>query len=313
MTMPDNSPADRRENAFFLFVILAVAAIAYGPLVAGIWKQSAETTQALNAFVLLGVAFADALGTAFKTGSFRLAINAHGLALFGLSCLALAIASVTQEWPFAVIGLCLNVGALLSFCFGRRGAGAFYPALAGFGAMVVMLVLVPQADTWLRIFAGKLSAWLLPILGIRMELLVEQVPFGVFLVAERGAGVFNVATECNGFGILMSSVVLSLIITLKRHVPVWGVAALLAVSVGIGLGFNIARIVAIVLVALQTDLRYPVIHEGVGTAIYLLALLVVWCVNGLVFPRAARNRRQRHVCAKNACPAELAGGPSSGD
>lgn len=285
MTASANSRTDRRENAFFLFVILAVAVIAYGPLVVGVWELSAQTTQALNAFVLLGVAFADALVMAFKTGSFRLVINPHGLALFGLSCLALAIASVTQEWPFAVLGLCLNVGALLSFCFGRRGAGAFYPALAGFGAIVVMLVLVPQADAWLRIFAGRFSAWLLPLLGIRIELFIQQVPFQVFLVAERGAGVFNVATECNGFGILMSSVVLSLIITLKRQRPVWGVAVLLLASVGIGLCFNMVRIVAIALAALRTDLRYPVIHEGVGTAVYLLALLMVWAINYRFSPR----------------------------
>lgn len=279
MTTPDHNTTDWPENAFFLFVILAVAVIAYGPLLVGVWQLGAQTTQALNAFVLLGVVFAEALIKAVKTGAFRLAINAHGLALFGLSCLALAIASVTQEWPFAVLGLCLNVGALLSFCFGRRGAGTFYPALAGFGAMVVMLVLVPQADGWLRIIAGKLSAWLLPLLGIRTELFIEQAPFQVFLVAERGAGVFNVATECNGFGILISSVVLSLIITLRRHLPLGYVAGLLVVSAGIGLCFNIVRIVAIALAALQTDLRYPVIHEGVGTAVYLLALLVVWAIN----------------------------------
>lgn len=279
MPIPDTPGKDQRENIFFMLVILAVAVIAYGPLMGGVWEMSARTTQALNAFVLLGVAFGDALLTAMKTAPFRPTIHSHGLLLFGLSCLALAIASVSQVWPFAVLGLCLNVGALLSFCFGRQGVRAFYPALAAFGVIVLMLVLVPQVDEQLRLLAGRVSALVLPLLGIRTELLVQPVPFQVFLVAEKGAGVFNVATECNGLGILMSSVVLSLITTLKRRLPAYGVVLLLAVSIVVGLAFNIVRIVAIALSALRTDLMYSFIHEGIGTAIYLLALLAVWWLN----------------------------------
>ncbi len=276
---PDRIVKEQRENLFFLFVILAVAVIAYGPLMGGVWEKSAQTTQALNAFMLLGVAFCDALITVMKTGPFRLTINSHGLLLFGLSCLALVIASVTQVWPFAILGLCLNVGALLSFCFGRNGVKAFYPALAGFGVIVIMLVLVPQVDELLRVLAGRASAWVLPFFGIRTEYLVQHAPFQVFLVAEKGAGVFNVATECNGVGILMSTMVLSLILTLKRHVPFYGVFPLLVASMVIGLGFNIIRIVAIASTALRTDLPYPFIHEGIGAGVYFLALLAVWAVN----------------------------------
>lgn len=270
---------DQRENVFFLVVILAVAVIAYGPLLGGVWEMGARTTQALNAFVLLGVAFGDALMTAIKTGPFRPTINSYGLALFGLSCLALAVASIAQIWPFSILGLCLNVGALLSFCFGRKGVRAFYPALAGFGVIVLMLVLVPEVDEGLRIFAGRISAWVVPLLGVRIELFVQHDPFQVFLVAEKGAGVFNVATECNGFGILLSSVVLSLILTIKHRVPFYGIILLAAASMGIGLGFNIVRIVTIVLTALRSQLPYSFIHEGMGTGIYLLALLSVWVLN----------------------------------
>ncbi|MEI7879374.1 MAG: archaeosortase/exosortase family protein [bacterium] len=285
MSSPEKMITEQRENLFFLFVILAVAVIAYGPLMGGVWELSFGTTQALNAFVLLGVAFGDALLTVVKTGPFRPTINNHGLLLFGLSCLALAIASSTQIWPFSVLGLCLNVGALLSFCFGRNGVKAFYPALAGFGVVVMMLVLVPQVDELLRMLAGRVSAWALPLLGIRIDLLVQEAPFQVFLVAEKGAGVFNVATECNGVGILMSSVVLSLMLTLKRRVPAYGVALLLVASMLIGFGFNIIRIVAIALTALRTDLPYSVIHEGIGTIIYLLALLAIWLLNYLPVTR----------------------------
>jgi exosortase/archaeosortase family protein len=276
---PEQYSPEQRENIFFMLVILAVMVIAYGPLMGGVWEMSARTTQALNAFVLLAVAFGDALHTAMKRAPFRPVIQSHGLLLFGLSCLALVMASVSQVWPLAVLGLCFNVGALLSFCFGRLGVRAFYPALASLGVMVILLVLVPQADEQLRVLAGRVSASVLPLLGIRTEFIVQQVPFQVYLVAEKGAGVFNVATECNGVGILLSSVVLSLMVSLKRRLPAYGVLLLLMVSIGVGLAFNSARIVAIALSALRTDLDYSFIHEGIGTALYLLALLTVWWIN----------------------------------
>ena len=272
----------RWENLFFLAVILAVTVIAYGPLLGGVWDLGARTTQALNAFVLLGLAFLDALWAVIKAQPFRPVINLHGLFLFGLSCMSLAVASVTGIWPLAVLGLCLDVGALLSFSFGRQGVKSFYPALVGFGVSVALLVVVPQADESLRLFAGTVSAKVLPVLGIRADMLIQQDPFQVMLVAERGAGVFNVATECNGFGILLSSVVLSLILALRRRVPLYGVAVLVGISAVIGLVFNVTRIVVIALTSLQTDVPYNVIHEGFGSLVYVLALVVVFALNLLI-------------------------------
>lgn len=288
------------ETLFFLSVILVVTVIAYAPLVGGVWEAGARTTQAMNAFILLGVAFWDAFRTAARQHPFQPAISTHGLLLFGLSCLALAAASLTGLWPLAVLGLCLNVGALLSFCFGRSGVVAFTPALAGFGALVVLLVLVPWLDEWLRLLAGRVSAAVLPVLGVRADMVVSQDPFQVILVAERGAGVFNVATECNGFGILLSSVVLALVLTLRRHALPASVALKVAAAVVIGLAFNVLRIVAITTATLWTDVGYGFIHEGLGTAIYLLALLAVAALSLIDIPPSSRRGRAVPCTADDA-------------
>jgi len=274
--------AGQFEDRFFLFVILIVTLLVYAPLIRGVWDLSVQTTQALNAFVLLGVAFVEALLSVLKLYPLRPAINTHGLLLLGLSCLALTVSSFTSAWVLAVLGLCLNIGAFLSFCFGRKGVAIFYPALAGFSVIVVMLMLVPQVDSLLRLAAGTVSAWGLPYLGVRANLFVQQDPFQVLIVAENGAGIFNVATECNGFGILMSSVILSLILALRRRVPWYSLALLLVLSAIIGLGFNIIRIIAIAMASLQTTIRYAVIHEGLGSLIYLLALAAILLLNWLV-------------------------------
>lgn len=269
------------ETLFFLAVMFAVMVIAYGPLIGGVWELSSHTTQALNAYVLLAVAFFDALRSVIRRRPFQPIVGLHGLLLFGLSCLALASASLTGIWPFAVLGLCLNVGAFLSFCFGKESVRSFYPALAGFGVLVMLVVLVPQFDGWLRVMAGAVSAWTLPLLGIRADMVVQPDPFQVILVAERGAGVFNVATECNGFGILLSCVILTLILALRRGTPLLRAGVMLVASVGLGLGFNIARIVAIAITSLRTEVPYGLIHEGLGTSLYLLALVVVYSLSRL--------------------------------
>jgi exosortase/archaeosortase family protein len=269
-------PPSRREDVFSLLVILAVTVIAYAPLVGGVIRLSTRTTQAVNAFLLLGFAFADALITVWKTDRFYPFINLHGLVLFTLSCLALVLASATWLWPLAILGLCLNLAALISFSFGRRGVAPFYPALAGLGTAVAMLVFVPQLDGQLRTLAAHCSSWLLSVVGIQADIVARSDPFQIVLVAEKGAGVFDVATECNGFGILLSSVVLTVILSVRRHHRWYLVAGLPVVALATGLVFNTVRIAAIVMTTLQTDLDYGLIHEGLGSIVYVTALTAVY-------------------------------------
>lgn len=277
----------RKENLFFLFVIVAVTVIAYAPLIDGILSLSTRTTQAVNAFVLVAMAFVDAFATMIRGHALRLRINDHGLVLFTLSCVALALATLLQLWPLAVLGLCLNIGALLSFCFGREGVRVFYPAIGGLGVAVGMLVFVPRVDVALRVVAAKASAWALAAAGIRTDLVASHAPFQVAMVVEKGAGLFNVATECNGFGILLSSVVLTVIMVIRRSVPVGRAVGLVGFALATGLVFNILRIVAIVMATMQSDTNYDVIHEGLGTVIYLAALVVVYAGN-VVWGRRGR-------------------------
>jgi exosortase/archaeosortase family protein len=256
-----------------------VTVIAYAPLIDGIVRLSTRTTQTVNAFVLIAMAFVDAVTTMIRGHAFRLRINNHGLILFSLSCVVLAVASLSWLWPLAVLGFCLNLGALLSFCFGREGVRAFYPAIGGLGVAVGMMMYVPRLDVALRVVAAKASAWVLALSGIRADVIVQHAPFQVAMVVEKGAGLFDVATECNGFGILLSSVVLTVILIIRRRVPVGHSIGLIGFALLMGLVFNIVRIVAIVMATMQSDMNYDTIHEGLGTVIYLLALVVVYAGN----------------------------------
>jgi exosortase/archaeosortase family protein len=198
--------------------------------------------------------------------------------LFALSCVAVAAASVTDLWPLAVLAFCLNLAALLSFLLGADGARALYPALVGIGAAVGMLTLLPRADGLLRWLAARFSARALSLIGFPTAIGVRRTPFAVALVVGRSGQAFDVAPECNGFGILLSAVVLAAIYAARRRDAWWRRILLLAVAVVIGLAVNALRIVVIVVLSLRTRLDYALIHEGAGTALYWLALLIIYAL-----------------------------------
>lgn len=269
-------PAVTTDDWLSIAVVLGVTVAAYGPMVYSIFELSARTTQAVNAFLLLGFAAFEALASVWRSHSFRLSITTHGILLFSASCVALAVASISGLWPLAIVGLCLNLAALLSFCFGRDGVRVFRPALVGLGCAAALVAFVPRADGMLRLLAARGSAVALNLAGFQTQVAVQQDPFGITLVVEHGISVFDVATECSGFGIILSSVVLAVIVSVRRSYP-WllcvglGVAAVLA-----GLVFNTVRIVAISLASMNTMVDYALIHEGLGSLVYLTALAVVW-------------------------------------
>jgi len=257
-------------------VIVSVTLAAYGPMVYQVICLSTRTTQALNAFVLLGAATVEAFLSVRRVHPFRLQITPHGILLFSASCVILAVASFSGLWPLAVLGLCFNIASLLSFGFGRDGARFFRPALIGLGCAVALLVFVPRFDVLLRLIAARGSAVALNFAGFQTQVVAQQDPFAIDLVVERGVSVFNVAAECNGFGIILSSVVLAVVVSSRWAYP-WVLRVGLGLAAAlVGLVFNTLRIVAISLASMNTMLDYSLIHEGLGTLVYLVALASVW-------------------------------------
>ena len=87
--------------------------------------------------------------------------------------------------------------------------------------------------------------------------------------------------------------VLAVIYTVRMDYP-WSLRlALVAGSAMTGLVFNTIRIVAISLASLYTMLDYGMIHEGLGSIIYLAALGLVYAV--LVLTSRHRQRQTEQV------------------
>jgi exosortase/archaeosortase family protein len=96
-----------------------------------------------------------------------------------------------------------------------------------------------------------------------------------------------VASECNGFGIIGSCVLLSLLLVFSRRLRAFDKLAVLALAPLLGLFSNALRILIIVLLAPLAGGYYLTLHEVVGIVVFFSTLVLVWwIVAGLQGPQA---------------------------
>jgi len=135
--------------------------------------------------------------------------------------------------------------------------------------------LFPTLDWPLRALAAKHAGSLLAWLGVPVRLLVEPGR-PAELVLGVGGQLFRVATECNGFGLLTSALLLATILAFQYRLPWLNKLGLLALSVPVAIVCNFLRIVSICLVAPRVVWSYVFVHEALGAIFYLSGLALVW-------------------------------------
>ena len=94
---------------------------------------------------------------------------------------------------------------------------------------------------------------------------------------------FHVASECNGFGVILTSLLVAFLLGLYRRLGAMDLLLNIAVGCFIGFVFNILRIVVIVLLAPALLEHYLLMHEIVGGITFWGCLILVWLLlNGPV-------------------------------
>ncbi len=173
---------------------------------------------------------------------------------------------------------CCGLASAVLFVFGRDLRRITYTATGTFCAFMLLSILMAPLDWPLRTLAGKWSGAALSALGKTVELGVvdntaTEPPQLILLVNEHP---FHVASECNGFGVILTSLLLSVLLTIYRRVGT--VDACLNILSGITLGFifNTLRILIIVLLAPSMMDHYHLMHEIVGTITYWGCLILTW-------------------------------------
>jgi len=96
------------------------------------------------------------------------------------------------------------------------------------------------------------------------------------LLLRVGNSNFIVATECNGFGLLTSALLVATILAFQLRLPWLSKVGLVALAVPIAIICNFLRIVGITLIAPRVPLPYGFVHEVVGLVFYLAGLAMIW-------------------------------------
>lgn len=172
---------------------------------------------------------------------------------------------------------CCGLAAIVRFIFGEGTRRLTRTAAGTLCAFLLLSIFMQPLDWPLRGLAGTWSAYALDLLGKSTELgLVDQPGSLPMLILMVDAHPFHVASECNGFGIILTSLLIALLLALYQRHGIFDTALNLLVGLAFGFAFNILRIVIIVLLAPTFMDHYMLMHEIIGGIAYWGCLVLLW-------------------------------------
>ena len=288
----DSFKAKRTQTEFWLNCLLyGCLGVAFLPITLWVANTANEQSRILHALIVLAMAvFALVLYTRIDVTE-PLTLNQSArktlAAAYGILMLsALSPYIIPPSSPLlSLIGsllvipaYCCGLASLVLFVFGPDLRRIAYTATGTFCAFMLLSILMEPLDWPLRTLAGKWSGAALEMIGKTVELGVynpaaTEPPQLILLVNEHP---FHVASECNGFGVILTSLLLSVLLTIYRRTNI--VDTCLSILAGITLGFifNTLRILIIVLLAPSMMEHYHLMHEIVGTITYWACLILTW-------------------------------------
>ena len=207
-----------------------------------------------------------------------------------LASYALAAGALFLRHPLLfLLGSVAAAGGLVQYVFGEQAFRRTLPLLLAFAVLIFCVLLFPVLDWPLRKMAGVESARFLKWLGLAPQLGVSlQEPVKLLLLLNGRT--FIVATECNGFGLITSSLLLGLIRLLYLRASWPKFAVLLPLCAAVAFVFNFLRISAIVILAPRFPDHYHVLHETAGLLALYTGLGVVWGLTSIGARRSAEVR-----------------------
>ncbi|ATC62945.1 exosortase [Nibricoccus aquaticus] len=269
----------RLQDLLLALAVLGFTAIVFWPPVHWLASQTFAHEQLKQSAILVVLA---GLWIAFekrRTLSLRLEFSNAVIAWF-LAAYALAGGALLLKTPLLILaGLIAAAGGAVNYLFGAQAFRRTLPLLSVFAVLILCVLLFPVLDWPLRQMAGVESARFLKSIGLASQLAIQQTP-DIRLLLITPQQTFLVATECNGFGLITSSLLLGLIRLLYRQAAWAWFVLLLPLCVLVAFVFNFLRIAAIVLLAPRFPAHYDVLHEIAGLIALYSGLGVVWLLTG---------------------------------
>jgi exosortase len=279
---PVSANDDRTRRVYpsdvaIVIVIGVLIALLYVPLVYWLGWMALHRQQLANGALLVVIALAVCVRDAVGKLRLQPQIDSLGIGLLALGFFYLWLAGRSRVWllPLTLLSFCFAIAGVMSFLFGREGAKQLMPALGAFFVFGVLVGLFPRLDWPLRTMAGRYAAGVLASMGVPVRLGLTEGQPPLLILAVNG-NLFEVATECNGFGLLTSSLILGTVLAFRYRMPGLSKLGLLALAIPVAIVCNFLRIVSICLVATHLAVPYGFVHETLGLIFYFLGLGLIW-------------------------------------
>lgn len=283
-----------RQIDFWLHCVLfGLLGLALWPLTIWFAQTAHEQSRILHALIVLAMASLMLVRFGGVTITRPLELNASArralFAAYGILLLTYLAPFVTHSSLTGLLVIpayCCALTAAVRFTFGE-GTRQLTRTVAGtLCAFLLLSSFMAPLDWPLRSMAGKWSAYVLELIGQSTALGIfgqaGEPPMLVLMVNEQP---FHVASECNGFGVIITSLLLALLLAIHRRLNIFDLGLNLLAGVIIGFMFNIVRIVIIVLLAPSMMEHYHLMHEIIGGITYWACLILVWlALNGPTEP-----------------------------
>jgi len=275
-----NGGKPARANSLSVAVVLAITVLVgllYVPLFHWLGWETLHTQQLVNGAFLVLFALVICVRDALHELRFSPQVGPRGIGLLAAAILSLAVAAKWHAFslPLFLLSACLAFAGIVSLLLGDDKVHLFVPAVCAFFVFGLLAGLVPRLDWPLRAMAAQHAGSLLATLGVPVKIGLTEGRPAQLLLSVKGR-IFEVATECNGFGLLTSSLIVATTLAFQYRLPWLQKLSLWAVAVPIAIVCNYVRIVSICLVAPAVPLPYGFVHETLGLIFYFLGLGLIW-------------------------------------
>lgn len=293
--IPETERIPARPDWLIGLVLFAACAVLFWPLVAWMGRHALGHEQLTNTLIITSAAVVAIVWRERPRLHAVWHMSRAATLLVLVAAALVGLAGVLKRPEPVVVGMLLAVAGLVKFVWGGSARFLIRPALVALGGFLALILLMPLLDWPLRQLAGLNSAEILIRLGLAPHLVLQQTTDGAWhLVLQLERHAFIVAPECNGFGLIGSSVLLALILTQASEEPLAWRVLIVPLSAAIGFLLNVVRILAICLLAREYPGReaYDFIHETAGTLALWTGLGLVWWLSGFRLPKGPEQQRE---------------------
>lgn len=259
----------------YVLLLIGATAAVFWPASWWIAQQTLAHDQLRQSFLLLIFAAVVLWVDQWRALTPRIEVSRPGLLLLTGAFLLMAGGLLFPVAYLPLAALALALAAFVHVLFGDRGLSLTWPWIAGFAGFLLFVFVFHLFDWPLRRMAGLHAAQILTLLGNEVQLGEVSQPRGMLLLSVNKR-IYEVAGECNGFGLISSSAVLALLLVVSRPLPVWWKTAAIGLAFASGFVFNLLRILGIVTFAPFFPDHYDILHEVLGLAALFGGLAFVW-------------------------------------